>query len=149
MNDAPPRPDPVGLWFRRIFVAVIMLTLVGFVWDFVEPLLFGGAVCLVRFSRERTIDVPATAMFLLGSTALGVGFHFFARWVSDESQRQLNVANVAPWRLRWSATIVALVVIFFLAGICAVGIFHQSTWLMTDPEGLWQPSRSGFRSLKN
>src|SRR5262249_33914379 len=38
-----------------------------------------------------------------------------------------------PWRLRWTLALVAVVVLMFVAGIAAVGLTHQTIWLMTAP----------------
>src|SRR5262249_42501610 len=42
------------------------------------------------------------------------------------------------WPPRWTATILAAVVLAFVAGIASIGITHQTAWLLTSPEPLFE-----------
>ena len=103
----------------------------------VDALLLGGFRTLVRFMNERVVDGPPTLAFLVGLTVLIVGVHLFVRWLANVMQRQLPIVRLTSWRLRSSIALVSLVMTFFLAGICAVGVTHQMTWILSDPEGVW------------
>jgi hypothetical protein len=65
--------------------------------------------------------------------ALAVGLHRFLTWL---------VGPGRPWRWRWTLSGLGLVVLMFVAGISAVGLTHQTAWLLTSPEPLAEGGRS-------
>jgi len=52
--------------------------------------------------------------------------HRFARWLWRETG---PAAARRIWPLRWTISIVAVVVLMFVAGIASVGMTHQAAWL--------------------
>jgi hypothetical protein len=79
---------------------------------------------------------PATVFLGLGYLlAFLVGLHLFLRWFVG----RMTPAEGTParsWRLRWTLALAALVLLAFTAGIGAVGITHQTAWLIASPEPL-------------
>lgn len=148
MSDEPKPRFRIRVVLVGTAIGLVGLCGLGLFFDFLDPLLFGGVRSLVRSLRNFDVANPMLIGFLLGVVALGIGLHLFAQWLSRESQRQRNEAEPAPWKAGWSVLIVALVLTFFVAGICALGIVHQTTWLATDPEGIWFVRRgSTFESV--
>lgn len=52
--------------------------------------------------------------------ALGIGGHYFLRWLC------------APWRVRWTVAGLGGLLLLFVAGIATIGITHQAAWIFTD-----------------
>jgi hypothetical protein len=59
--------------------------------------------------------------------ALGGGLHFFMRWLWPRLRAQEQ--DTGPWPVRWSVSILSLLVLLFLATMATVGIGHQVGWL--------------------
>jgi hypothetical protein len=76
--------------------------------------------------------------------ALGVGGHFFARWL----YRQMAPAAARPWRPEWTAAGLGAVLLLFVAGVGTIGITHQTAWLFTDPGPLITDSMGYVKRAK-
>jgi hypothetical protein len=61
---------------------------------------------------------------LAGVLLLG---HAMARWFWRDGG--LAARHGTPWKLKWTAAGVAVIVLLFVAGIGATGVTHQSVWL--------------------
>jgi prepilin-type processing-associated H-X9-DG protein len=106
--------------------------------DFLLNLTFGWAVFLYRVAPQVTVSwtgVLTAALCLLGLT---FGLQQFLRWVRAAVRRPTEGDGPppAPWQFRWTAAILGVVVLMFVAGVAAVGISHQTAWLLTSPEPL-------------
>jgi type IV pilus assembly protein PilA len=123
------------------WVAIVLLLLI---------LIVGGGVFLVEipfrlafgwifFLRDNfatlEVNLLRVAEALACIAALGLGGHFFARWL----YRQMAPA-AAPWRPGWTVAGLGAVLLLFVAGIGTVGITHQTAWLFTDPGPLLNDS---------
>jgi hypothetical protein len=76
-------------------------------------------------------DPGTVAIAAVCFVAVTLGCHWFGRWLWGNLQPESP-----PWRWRWTARVVAVVVFLFVAGTAAVGIVHQSLWLATSKERL-------------
>jgi hypothetical protein len=70
-------------------------------------------------------------------TGLAVSLHWFLRWFAAALPR----AEEAPeggrvWPVRGTLAILGVVMLMFVAGLAAVGVTHQTAWLVTSPEPL-------------
>jgi hypothetical protein len=95
-------------------------------------------------------DGVLTATFCL--VGLSVGLHYFLGWLYREMYRATGKSEDAAsggsaahdftdqtlrrWPVRWTAMLLGLLVLMFIAGLSAVGITHQTTWLVRSPEAL-------------
>jgi len=80
-----------------------------------------------------TIDAKALVTAVLCLAALALGGHRFLTWLyaatcHGESPREAS-SPPRRWRVRWTAYLLTLVIVAFTAGISAVGIIHQTSWL--------------------
>jgi len=66
-----------------------------------------------------------SAAILLSLLLIGLQL-FFSRVVMKTSLRQ--------WHWRWTFSILGMVILMFAAGISAVGMVHQLSWLLTGPD---------------
>ncbi|MEZ0229979.1 MAG: hypothetical protein ACAI25_15250 [Planctomycetota bacterium] len=98
----------------------------------------------VAFARDTaakvTVNPAAVATFAVTLALVTAGVHFFASWL-----RRSMRPEAPPWRGRWTAALVALFVLAFVAGIAAVGIVHQTAWLATSPDPFFEEVGGGRR----
>ena len=148
MNENPPSVEwRIGFGLRVALLACAILLVLAI--TAIEPggmlaaILFGWVKFLSRIRDEMKPDAAALAVIGFCASTLLIGFHLFARWLSGAiRENRADAAPAKPWRLRWSATIVGLVLALFLAGIAAIGVVHQTLWLSSSPEPIFQPIRN-------
>jgi hypothetical protein len=106
-------------------------------------LLVGWIPFLSRTWPIVTVDWAGVAAAAFCLTVGGAGLHFFARWFYAQraKARSPEARTGQPWRLRWTAAIIAVLVLMFVAGITVVGLSHQAAWLLTSPEPLSRQGR--------
>jgi hypothetical protein len=69
----------------------------------------------------------------------------FVGWLAPQAQPAApGIAMDRPRTRRWDLVLLSVTVLSFLAGISAVGIAHQTAWLITSPEPL--VDGGGFRA---
>lgn len=100
-------------------------------------LLVGWTAYLKRTLPKVRIDFNAIA---IGAVCLMGSFFFthqFLKWfyvsiavAGEGSEGRQQVTPV--WKKKWTAYGISLVLLAFVAGICAVGLIHQSIWLFNS-----------------
>jgi len=96
--------------------------------DAFRALLVGWAQFLLRVVPQLSVDwrtiLAALAAFILATLVV----HWFARAAlrARGSERR--------WKFTWSLTSIAIVVVAFAAGICIIGVTHQTGWLLTSSQ---------------
>ncbi len=93
-------------------------------------LVCGWVLFLVRVLPQVRLDPAGILVAVVCLVGLAVGLHLFLRWLS--AHRPAAATQPPRWRPRWTALVLSLVVLMFTAGISAVGITHQATWLLTS-----------------
>lgn len=83
----------------------------------------------VRFAGS---DILTAAVCL---TVFAAGLHSFLRWLYRHvsASRQIE-GQAAIWPIRWTGALLGLILLMFVTGLAAVGISHQTAWLLTSPE---------------
>jgi hypothetical protein len=96
--------------------------------DAARALAFGWAQFLIRVLARLTWDRNAVIVAVAAFVLFTLGVHWVGRalmrWRGSERR----------WKAGWSAAVTSAVVIAFAAGICMIGVVHQSGWLMANPE---------------
>lgn len=149
------RPPAILLLILGVLVLMSCLGLFAAPLDIAGNLAIGWIMYLMRVLPRVRISWSGVAMAaacLTGTALLG---HALARWLWSEMHRPDAAADpasadaaaadpdgVAPWRGRWTASILALVVIMFAAGIGATGVAHQTAWLARSEQPLFVMSGS-------
>jgi hypothetical protein len=137
-------------WEVVLVVVVVLSLCAGFYlpFDFAFQVGLGWVLFVYRVLPEVTIDRGATATALVCLAGLAVGLHIFLNWLAGQIRkpRKQEAAAIPLWRARWTAMILALVVLLFVVGISAVGITHQTAWLLTSPGPLTHRS-GGIREI--
>ena len=70
----------------------------------------------------------STIVFLLAFT---LGFHALCGWLYRE------MTTGRRWKRQWTLSVVAVVMLMFIAGTAAVGITHQIVFLATSERPMW------------
>lgn len=78
----------------------------------------------MRLAGTHELDGPNTLLCLACLAGLVAGVHAFGRWFA--CQRPVPTA----WPLPRTLTLVGLVLLMFVAGITAIGILHETVWLV-------------------
>lgn len=125
------------------------IVVVGVVWAFVQERQFASilgfhlAMGWWLFPRRVfpavSFDPWALATGAICVVLLAAGLHSFLSWLQaslGSPDGETDGGRQSPWRFRWTASILTLIVLAFAIGICGVGIAHQIGWLVTDPHPL-------------
>ncbi len=137
-------------WVGVAFAGLTLLTCTGAVWLIEVPFLLvvGWVYFLGGVMPGVTFRWGAIAETLAVVAVLGVGTHLLL----GRLWRQLRAeqAQARPWPVRWSVSLVALLVLLFSATMATVGIGHQVGWMLSGPEPLvessWRSMREGQRN---
>ena len=125
-------------WVLGALFLMVLFTCSGQVWMFQVPigLVVGWVGFLLRVVPEMTWRWGAIAETVVVGAVLGVGTHLFLRrlW------RQLRPEDARPWPVRWSVSLVALLVLLFGATMATVGIGHHVGWLASGRARLVESS---------
>jgi prepilin-type processing-associated H-X9-DG protein len=114
---------------------VVLILVVCFVinFDVTRALVFGWALFLVDVLPRVTVNAASLIVAAIAILLFTGGVHVAGRrW--RRAPPGPEQGNQAPWKLRWSLTMVAAVFLAFAAGICLVGITHQTVWLISADE---------------
>jgi hypothetical protein len=126
-------------WFFIGLALLMLVTCTSQMWLLQVPfyLVVGWGGFLLRVLPAVTFRWGAIAETLAVGAVLGVGTHLFLRWL----WRQLRPeADARPWPVRWSVSLVALLVLFFGATMATVGIGHHVGWLASGRAPLVESS---------
>lgn len=139
------------LWFilgPALFFLFASAWCSGLLWPLEEiglRFIVGWVAFLIRVIPQMTVDWGGTFTAILSLAGLGGGLHLFLRWLWAKVQLNKPPHALPPrnWKIRWTAAILGTVVLTFAAGIAAVGVTHQTAWLVSSPEP-WRSDRSAF-----
>ncbi len=64
-----------------------------------------------------------------------------AAWLAREVQNARGTAVLGGrlWSIRWTASLVTLIVLMFMVGLAATGIVHQVGWLIASRRSVLEP----------
>jgi hypothetical protein len=134
----------VGSVLAAVF-GLMFINCTGQLWLLQMPYLLvtGWVGFLRRVLPEVTLGWSAIAETVAVGAVLGVGTHLFLRWVWRHLRHEKAV-----WPVRWSASVVALLVLLFGAAMATVGIGHQVGWLASRRTSLVSsPWNHTFKAL--
>jgi hypothetical protein len=119
-----------------IAIAAIVVALIALIWALTAEgalaIVFGWAAFLQRVVPRMTVYRPSVMVGATAFVLLMIGVHWFGR--SLRRAPSPGGAAPRPWRVRWTAAIVLLVVVAFAAGISMIGMVHQIGWLATSDQ---------------
>jgi hypothetical protein len=142
-----------------LFVSLVVLSCSGMTW-MIELLFgawFGWVSYLSRVGPQIRPDWPAVGIGIGALALFAVGLHWFMAWfyaatiaakASSSEAASFGQSTGAGWLVRWTLSVVAIVVMMFVAGISMVGITHQVVWLANSKEPLVNDSFARFREMR-
>jgi hypothetical protein len=134
---------------RRVWEVVVVLgiIIVLLAWmgqaaplDALLNLAFGWVFYLFRVIPEVSVNVSVVLTAFICLAGLTVGLHLFLGWLFRHPSTSRTEDAVRRWPLRWTGMILGVVLLMFVAGTAAVGVVHQTGWLITSPEPLMEGS---------
>jgi hypothetical protein len=146
-----------SVWFYVLctlgaLVALGVLTIMD-PWLFQVPwhLVTGWYAFIARVFPQITWRWGAIVQTVFVGAGLGVGTHYLLRWLWR--QRHARQDGSPDWPVRWSVSLVSLLVLLFLATMASVGIGHHVGWLSSsrDPliESSWRRMGLGLGEQSN
>ena len=100
-------------------------------------------------------DLVASTLVYAGQRS-SPGSHFFLRWLYREMCRDSGSTEptaAGPWRLSSTLRIFTLILLMLVVGMAAIGVVHQTGWLVNSPEPIFQyfsyENRNRARCAKN
>jgi prepilin-type processing-associated H-X9-DG protein len=88
----------------------------------------GWVFFLARVGPGIKVDPGGMAIAFASLVLLAGLIHSFLAWLRRQK------SGAPAWKARWTASLVAGLVLMFAAGIAAAGMAHQAAWLFTSPE---------------
>jgi len=124
-------------WVLILFVVLLVVGAGGmFLLEIPLRLAFGW----IAFLRDNVMAMEMNWLLVAEAVAcavlLGIGGHFFARWLF----RHMAPAGDLAWRPAWTVAGLGAILLLFVAGIATIGITHQAAWLFTDKTPLLEDS---------
>ena len=108
----------LGLFFLPQTVYALMIGWISYLWRVVPTL---------TLSISGTLWFLCTlSLFLLGVNLVGRKLY---RGTPDTVNRTESTKGVSRWRLRWTVTLVSLLLVLITCGISLIGISHQLWWM--------------------
>lgn len=108
----------LGLFFLPQTVYALMIGWISYLWRVVPTL---------------TLSISGTLWFLCTLSLFLIGVHLVGRKLYRGTpttvKRTESTTGVSRWRLRWTATLVSLLLVLITSGICLIGISHQLWWM--------------------
>lgn len=128
----------VSFTIKAIGILFLILVVVAVVGDWVIQLPFYLAFGWFGFLRDNLVALqPNPGLLteaLLCLIALGVGSHYFCRWL----YAAMVPGAAGGWRTRWTAMGLGLLFLLFAAGVGIIGLTHQAAWLIGAKEPLFR-----------
>jgi hypothetical protein len=118
---------------KWLWPAAFLVGLLGLAFwssDAARAIAFGWAQFLARVLPRLTWDRNAVAVAVAAFGLFTLGVHWLGLGLTRRQQSQRR------WKFGWSLVICAAVVVAFAAGVCMIGVVHQTGWLMASDEPL-------------
>jgi hypothetical protein len=131
----------LAIAFLTLLIALIVIGCL-FTADSSVAILFGWVGFLQRVFPKMTVFWPSVYVGLAAFFLFTLGIHWMGRSIFSASQAAAGSKRV--WRFKWTASIVAMIVVSFAAGISVIGVMHQVGWLATSNQSLYGEALPAF-----
>jgi prepilin-type processing-associated H-X9-DG protein len=136
----------LGLLGLVVILLFVFVVLGPAPFDFALNIVFGWVLYLMRVLPQVRLDPSGIATGVLCLILFAVGAHSFLVWLlsSKDSQELSEPPRDRIWKWQWTASLVVLVVMMFVAGMATTGVTHQVGWLITSKEAWTEGSGRSF-----
>ena len=126
------RPFKITLWILLGLFVMMLLAGTGTAYILAGAfhLVFGFTTHAGKVLPQVTVNWSSVGMMAACVGLSGFFGHRFCGWIWQANGR------TEPWRLRWTAAGLALIVVMFGAGMSFTAVAHQTGWLLRSPEPL-------------
>ncbi|WP_417393818.1 DUF1559 domain-containing protein [Gimesia chilikensis] len=125
----------IGLLVILLLMGLSLFLGLLFVPQTVCTLMLGWIIYLWRVVPTLTLSSSGTLWFLYPLILFLIGVHLVGRKLfrgtPDTVKRTESTKGVSRWRLRWTVTLVSLLLVLITSGISLIGISHQLWWMAT------------------
>jgi prepilin-type processing-associated H-X9-DG protein len=123
-------------------IAAYLLGCAGFAVpiDLAFAIAVGWVFYLARVVPEIRIGWGGVLMAVVCLVGFSAGSHAFFGWLYSQV-RATPPEGARRWSPRWTAALVSVVVLMFVAGMATAGVAHQMAWLFTADEPFAGTSR--------
>jgi prepilin-type processing-associated H-X9-DG protein len=105
----------------------------GLPFDLALSVAFGWVFYLARVVPEIKVGWGSVLLAVLCLIGFSAGSHAFLRWLYAQAMTT-PPEGARRWSPRWTAALVSVVVLMFVAGMATAGVAHQMAWLFTADE---------------
>lgn len=134
------RPAKVAVWIFSILIGLVILGVAPYLMEVAFRLVAGWTFHGSKVLPKVTVDWNSVAMMALCVLLSGYIGHRFCGWLWKSNGRP------EPWRLRWTASGLALIILLFAAGMSFTAVAHQTGWLMRSREPFLTSDMSNERN---
>lgn len=130
-----------------IILVALFTSLLSVLCVLLKVLLTGWAYFLFRKIPSINVSPEAVATGVGALLLLTAGMHLLCRRFFTRHFDEVGTAR--NWRFRWTISLVGIIILVFTAGISAVGLAHQTLWLLTSDEPRLRDRRGGDGRAKS
>jgi len=133
-------------WVLLILFLMLSYTVMSgtfFLFEGPFLLVLGWVPFLMEKFPQITPSWEGLAMALTSLILLVYGGHWFLRWLYSHWGQAQASDSQRLWPMRWTLSLVALLVLFFSASIGFIGATHQTAWMLAADQPLIE-SRGGY-----
>ncbi|HZL36343.1 MAG TPA: hypothetical protein VFC78_13575 [Tepidisphaeraceae bacterium] len=123
-----------GLIALALFVSCTGIFIPGL--DILVYLLVGWFAFIYRVAPKVQVRWDLLWSTIVCAAVFVAGAHLFLRWLHREMSAQSDPMKIR-WRLQWTLSAFAVVILMFTSGMAVIGIVHQTAWLATSPKPLY------------
>jgi prepilin-type processing-associated H-X9-DG protein len=118
------------VWSLVTVAVLVLLSCGGLVvpLDVAAALLVGWAFYLARVLPGVTVAWSGVATAAACLVLVSAGSDAMLGWLYGEIRGE----GAGRWKAKWTASIVSVVLLMFVAGLAAAGVVHQVGWLLTS-----------------
>lgn len=128
-----------------IFLLLVCTGLIFPIVQFAWILTTGWITFLTRTGREMTVNVGSLVWFAVALFVLVLLMHRTAVWLlirpTEAALPDAPGQPIRGWPFRRSCVLLLAVLCSFIAGVCLVGITHETVWMATSKEPLLGKTR--------
>jgi hypothetical protein len=131
-------------------VFLLLLSCAGIVFPLqaVFYLVVGWYSYVRRVMPQLGVNWPIVAAAGACLAAVGLGSHWFLSWIYGSVAHE-RAEPRRRWHPSWTAAITAGILLVFIAGICVVGIAHQTAWLVTSDQPIIESTFEAFYRVQS
>lgn len=145
MASRTRRIDRIVAVFLGAGALLWLLSCAGLAFPFqaVFYLIAGWIPFIRRVAPQLNVNWSNVATAVLCLFTVGLGAHWFLSWI-DASRTRDSAEPLRRWRFAWTASITAAILLLLIAGICILGVAHQTVWMATSEQPIIESTFETF-----